>query len=164
MELKQAKLLVNELKEESMNTLRILERVPEDKLGWSPHPKSMTLGQLALHIAVLPGAIAELLGERMREVPIVPLPEAATHAEIIAAHTNSVAKAEEMLSSWGDEGLEAEWTMTSDGQIVMSVPRTAMIRSIMLNHWYHHRGQLVVYLRLLDMPIPAIYGPSADEL
>lgn len=155
--------IVAELTEEAATTRRVLERVPEEKLSWAPHPKSMSLGQLALHVAMIPGALAELLSEPTREMPTVPRPEATSRAEILSALDDSVAVANAKLSAWGDEDLLAEWRLTVGGDTVLARPRMAVVRAIMLNHWYHHRGQLLVYLRLLEVPVPAVYGPSADE-
>jgi uncharacterized damage-inducible protein DinB len=155
--------LIAELSQEAETTRRVLERVPEDRLSWKPHPKSMSLGQLALHIAGLPGGLADLLSESEREVPTVPLPEAGSGAEILATLEESVGKAEAKLEEWTDADLAADWRMTRDGETVLTLPRIGMVRAIMLNHWYHHRGQLLVYLRLLDVPVPVVYGPTADE-
>lgn len=155
--------LVAELMQEAATTRQVLERVPEDKLSWAPHPKSMSLGQLALHIAVIPGAIAELISELTREVPTVPQPEATSRGEILSALDESVAVATARLSAWREDDLMAEWRMTDGEETILALPRIGMVRSVMLNHWYHHRGQLIVYLRLLDLPVPAVYGPSADE-
>ena len=155
--------LIAELKQEAHTTRRVLERVPENNLAWKPHPKSLSLGQLAIHIARLPRAIADLLSESVREVPTVPLPEGKTTAETLAMLEDSVAYATATLGRWGDAELEAPWTMTREGKTLFQVRRIDMIRSIMLNHWYHHRGQLTVYLRILDIPLPSVYGASADE-
>jgi uncharacterized damage-inducible protein DinB len=157
------KALISELTSEAATTRRVLERVPADKLSWRPHQKSMTLGQLALHIAQLPGAIAELVSELNVEAPVVPLREATSRDQLLSTLDESVATATAKLSGWDDNDLRAEWKMTRGPQTLLQVPRIGMIRSVMLNHWYHHRGQLVVYLRLLDVPIPSIYGPTADE-
>ena len=156
--------LIAELTREAVTTRRVLERVPEDRLSWAPHPKSMTLGQLALHIAEIPGAVPEFLAEPMREVPdFGGRPEARSQAELLAALDENVANGTRRLTAWDDKDLEAAWTMVHGTETVFSVPRFEMIRSIMFNHWYHHRGELLVYLRLLDQPVPSVYGPSADE-
>ena len=155
--------LIAELSQEAGSTRRVLERVPEKKLSWKPHPKSLSLGQLAHHVAFLPGAIAELASELRREAPVVPRPEAKSVAELLATLEKSVETARAKLASWNDGALMQTWTMTVNGRTVMQVPRIGIIRSIMLNHWYHHRGQLSVYLRELGVPVPSIYGPSADE-
>ncbi|MGH7458655.1 MAG: DinB family protein [Longimicrobiaceae bacterium] len=155
--------LIAELTQEAATTRRVLERVPEEKLSWAPHPKSMSLGQLSLHIAGLPRGIVELLSELTAEVPTVALPEATSVDEILSALDEGLAVATAKLTEWGDEGLTAEWTMTRGADTVLAMPRVAMVRTIMLNQIYHHRGQLTVYLRLLDVPVPPVYGPTADE-
>ncbi|MFB5661172.1 DinB family protein [Alteribacillus sp. HJP-4] len=156
-------MLKEELVNEAESTRKVLERLPEERLSWTPHEKSMTLGQLALHVAILPGELSEFFRELSREVPEVPLEEAESTKEILKRFEESVTKAEEILTSWSEKDLAAEWRMTHEGKTIMSGPRYSMVRTIMLNHWYHHRAQLTVYLRLLDVPVPGIYGPSADE-
>ena len=155
--------MLAELTRESETTRRVLERIPEDRLTWRPHAKSMSLGQLALHVARLPLGIAMLVERLAVEVPSVPLVEPASRREILDALEQSVAYATERLTSWDDEDLEAEWTLTLDGAVLLARPRGEVMRSLMLNHTYHHRGQLTVYLRLLDVPLPPVYGPTADE-
>jgi uncharacterized damage-inducible protein DinB len=155
--------LIAELKREAESTRKVLERLPSDKLSWKPHQKSMSLGQLALHTAGLPGNLAEFLDARSREVPIVPLPEAASLNEILSLFEKNMLLAENKLLSWGETGLMEPWKLTREGIEIYEVPRIEMVRTLMLNHWYHHRGQLTVYLRLLEVPVPATYGPSADE-
>ena len=154
---------INELTREAETTRRVLERVPEDKLTWRPHPKSMSLGHLAKHIAMLPAAITELVSEKTREVPNVPPQETASRAELLAALDRSVEAAVAKLKGWGDAELAEPWTLTRNGTTVIELPRAGMLRTVLLNHWYHHRGQLTVYLRLLDVPLPGIYGPTADD-
>jgi uncharacterized damage-inducible protein DinB len=126
-------------------------------------PKSMSLGQMALHIAQTPGGVAELISESPRQIPRFSQGEATSRAEILSALDQSIAGAQAKLAEWGHAGLMEQWTLERDGKTVMALPRIGMVRSIMLNHWYHHRGQLLVYLRLLDVPVPSVYGPSADE-
>lgn len=155
--------LITELAREADTTRRVLERVPEDRLSWTPHPKSLTLGQLALHVARIPGVIADLLNEPVRDIPFVPRPEAASRGELLQALDDSVERATEILGSWTTDDLAADWTMTIRSAPVFTVPRVEMVRSVMFNHVYHHRGQLTVYLRLLDVPVPSVYGDSADE-
>jgi len=154
---------LQELEHEAKTTRRLLERVPDNQLGWRPHPRSRTLGELALHVAGTPGAVAKLAVQS--EVPppdfTDPVPKSAS--ELIPALEESVATANQLLSKMDDATLNATWRVKRNGQEVMAIPRAALLRSIMLNHWYHHRGQLSVYLRELGVPIPSIYGPSADE-
>lgn len=158
-----ARALVAEMQQEAESTRGVLNRVPEDRLSWRPHPKSMSLGELALHVAVVPRGIADLLTPAVAEVPVVPRPEARSRAELLAALEESTAYAAASIEEWGDAGLLADWAMTIAGERVIEVPRIAMVRSLMMNHVYHHRGQLTVYLRLLDVPVPPVYGPTADE-
>jgi uncharacterized damage-inducible protein DinB len=155
--------LVAEVRREAETTRRVLERVPEDKLSWAPHGKSMSLGTLALHIAMVPGAIAALVSDPACEAPTFVAPEATSVGQILSALDTSIANATQKLAAWDDAFLGAEWKMTSGGATLLALPRIDMIRSVMLNHWYHHRGQLTVYLRLLDVPVPSVYGPTADE-
>jgi uncharacterized damage-inducible protein DinB len=156
--------LLAELEQEAATTRRVLERIPQEHLSWRPHPKSMSLGQLALHVATVPGNVAEFAASDV--VPSPPAfvqPEAATAAELVPALAESVAKARRALGSYDDAKMGAMWRLLNDGREIMAMPRVAFVRAIMLNHWYHHRGQLLVYLRLLNLPVPSVYGPTADE-
>jgi uncharacterized damage-inducible protein DinB len=158
-----AERLVAEFTQEIESTRRMFARIPEDRLSWTPHPRSMTLGQLALHIAGTPGGVARLLQEPVREAPTMSFPQPASLGEVFTTLDASRDTVTATLARWGEDYLLAEWQMTVNGKTILTLPRIDMVRSIMLNHSYHHRGELVVYLRLLDVPIPAIYGPSADE-
>jgi len=157
--------MMGEIQQEAATTKRVLERVPGDKLAWKPHPRSMSLGQLAMHIATIPGGIAKLAQVDDFEINPAnfapPIPK--DTAEILAALDASVKAAHEYLGGVSDSAALGNWRATLSGKEVMAMPRAAMLRSLMLNHWYHHRGQLSVYLRLLEAPVPMIYGPSADE-
>jgi uncharacterized damage-inducible protein DinB len=156
--------LLAELEQESETTRRVLERIPQEHLSWKPHPKSMSLGQLALHVATVPGNVAEFIAV---DTPPRPAgfvqPQAATAAELVPALKDSVARARRALGDFDDARMMATWRLQSGGRDLMAMPRVAAARAIMLNHWYHHRGQLLVYLRLLDLPVPSVYGPTADE-
>ncbi len=157
--------MLNEFRAEVAITKRILERVPEEKLTWKPHEKSMALGQLALHLATIPGGIARLAQQDSFDVlgaSFVP-PQPKSLEDILSAYQQSVREAEEFLSGLTDESARASWRLMKGERELFQQPREALLRSIMLNHWYHHRGQLSVYLRLLDVPVPVIYGRSADE-
>jgi uncharacterized damage-inducible protein DinB len=156
--------LLAELEQEAATTRRVLERIPQAHLSWRPHPKSMSLGQLSLHVATVPGNVAELAAiDTVSTPPAFVQPEAATAAELIPSLSGSVAKARQALGTFDDEKMRAIWRLQRDGRDVLVMPRVAFVRAIMLNHWYHHRGQLLVYLRLLDQPVPSVYGPTADE-
>jgi uncharacterized damage-inducible protein DinB len=156
--------LLAELEQEASTTRRVLERIPQTHLSWKPHPKSMSLGQLALHVATVPGNVAQLAAaDTIPEPPTFVQPEAATAAELVPALTESVAKARQLLGEFDDAKMGAMWRLQSGGREIMAMPRVALVRAIMLNHWYHHRGQLLVYLRLLNQSVPSVYGPTADE-
>jgi uncharacterized damage-inducible protein DinB len=159
-----ADVLLQELEHEAQTTRRVLERVPDAHLRWKPHPRSMSLGQLALHIATTPGGVAEIAAQSVIPEPrTFSQPAATSAAELLPALEQSVAKAKVILGGMDDAAMNATWTLMSGGQVLMALPRAAFLRAIMLNHWYHHRGQLSVYLRQLNVPVPSIYGPSADE-
>jgi uncharacterized damage-inducible protein DinB len=155
--------LLLELEQEAEATRRILERVPENRLDWTPHPKSMTLGQLAMHIANVPGAIAGVSRDSFDVSTVIPRPTATGTGEILQALEESLARVRSILSPMDDGDLLAPWRMMKGEEVIFAITRGELLRSVMLNHWYHHRGQLTVYLRLLDVPVPAIYGDSADE-
>ncbi len=155
--------LLQELEQEATTTRRVLERVPADRLAWKPHDRSMSLGQLALHIASVPGAIAEISQISPFPAPKFEQPSPASAAELLPALDQSLAKARSILRSMTDADLSKIWRVVDGDREVMAIPIGAMYRSIMLNHWYHHRGQLSVYLRQVGVPVPSIYGPSADE-
>jgi uncharacterized damage-inducible protein DinB len=156
--------MLQELEQEAQTTRRVLERVPDDQLAWRPHPKARTLGELAMHVAIVPGAVAELIASPSPvQVPQFTDPVAQSASEFIPLLEESLAKAQAALGGMNDSDLMATWRMMQGEREVFAIPRAALLRSIMLNHWYHHRGQLSVYLKELDVPIPSIYGPSADE-
>ena len=156
--------LFAELEQEAATTRRVLERMPQAHLTWKPHAKSMSLGQLARHVATVSGSVAELAAEDIvPDPPVFSYPEAATTAELIPLLAESVARAKQALAGFDDAKMAATWRLQRDGRDVMAMPRAAFVRAIMLNHWYHHRGQLLVYLRLLDQSVPPVYGPTADE-
>jgi uncharacterized damage-inducible protein DinB len=155
--------LLQELEQEAQTTRRVLERVPGDKLAWKPHEKSMSLGQLALHVASLPGTIAEMCQISPFQAPDFIQEPAKSAAELVPTLEQSVARAKEILRSMDEADLGKMWRVTAGGQEVMALPVGAVLRTIMLNHWYHHRGQLSVYLRQVGALVPSIYGPSADE-
>lgn len=155
--------LIAELEQEAETTRRVLERIPEDRLSWRPHPKSMSLGQLALHIATTPGGVAQVAAQDSMERPQFDRPEPKSKREVLEALEQSLASAMEFLRGLDDVRATQPWSMTLGGKPVFTVPRIGMVRTIMLNHWYHHRGEMQVYLRLLNVPVPSVYGPTADE-
>ena len=146
------------------NTLRkVLERLPESKFAWKPHPKSFSLGQLALHTAGVPGTLANILNEDTFQARPFIQAEAKTSAELFAALDESLKTARTLVEGLTPERAMATWKLLNGDKVLMAAPRMAMVRALMFNHWYHHRGQLLVYLRLLDVPVPSVYGPTADE-
>ena len=157
--------MLGEFEHESKITRKFLERVPQDKLMWKPHEKSHTAGALALHIANVPGNVA-----RTALVDESPLPDfaalfkqPATVQEILSSHEKSVETVRQILPTLDDARLMNNWSAMRDGKPVMTMPRVMFLRSIMLNHWIQHRGQLGVYLRLVGAKVPSSYGPSGDE-
>lgn len=157
--------MLDEFREEAAITRRILDRVPPDKLAWKPHNKSMSLGQLAIHIATTPGALARITRQDSFDVSQGSFepPQPKNVGEVQAAFEQSVRQVEEHLQAMTEQEAHKPWRLMLHDKEVFCKPRISVMRSIMLNHWYHHRGQLSVYLRLLDIPVPVIYGRSADE-
>jgi uncharacterized damage-inducible protein DinB len=155
--------LIQEFEMEAATTRRVLERVPSDKLAWAPHTKSMSLGKLAMHVATAPGFISGWSVPDEYEFSGDPTPLPTSTADILAAHDKGVQQVKNNLGKVGDANLGKSWTAISGGKQLMTMPKAGLLRALLMNHTYHHRGQLSVYLRLLDVPVPSIYGPSADE-
>ena len=157
--------ILPELDHESKATVRMLERVPTEHLSWKPHAKSTALGQLAWHIATVPARIQKFLRLGTFDVtqggPSPAPPNDA--AAIVDEFRRNFDDTRAYLATLSDDDLHETFTMLRGEQVLMSIPKLAAIRSILMNHTYHHRGQLSVYLRLLDVPVPATYGTSADE-
>ncbi len=156
---------LSEFDRETGVTRRVLARVPGDRLSWGPHPRSMTLGQLSTHIASLPGWWPQILNEAafdLGRLGAVPGTDA-TSAAILSRFDAGVAGARRALRESTDARLADTWTLCRDGEVVITLPRIVALRTEGLYHLAHHRGQLTVYLRLLDIHVPAIYGPTADE-
>jgi uncharacterized damage-inducible protein DinB len=160
-----SQLLLPEFDQEMENTRKMLACVPDGKWDWKPHEKSMSLGRLSGHIAELPS-----WGATMMETDLFELnPEeykayiADSPADLVETFEKHRAKAREAIVSAGDEAFQKTWTMKFGGKTVMSLPRVAVMRGMFMNHLIHHRAQLSVYLRLLDVPFPGMYGPTADE-
>jgi len=156
--------LLQELEQEAQTTRRVLERVPGDRLTWRPHEKARTLGELALHVAHVPGGVAMLVASPSpAQAPTFVSVSPTSASELVPALESAIRKARQVLGHFDDTALTAPWTLMQGERVLFTVARVAMLRSVMLNHWYHHRGQLTVYLRQLNVPVPSIYGPSADE-
>jgi uncharacterized damage-inducible protein DinB len=157
--------LLAEFEHELGTTRKFLERVPAERLDWRPQEKSMTVGQLALHIAQTPAGVLRL-SERDEAAPPnfgAGRPQPATLREVLDALDQSAAYLRQTLPTIDDRRMRDTFRMVQSGQTIMALPRAGFLRSIMLNHWYHHRGQLGVYLRLLGVAVPSSYGPSGDE-
>ena len=160
--------LISELQHEFATTRRVLDRVPADKYDWAPHAKSMTAGRLASHIAEMTTWItATVHGDSLDLAPVDgPKWEAYTATstgELLAYFDKHVAEASAALATCDDDAMMGTWSLMMGGNVIMAMPRVACLRTFCMNHVYHHRGQLSVYLRLLDISVPSIYGPSADE-
>lgn len=157
--------VATEFRDEAKTTRRVLERVPADKLTWKPHGKSLSAGQLALHIAAVPGRFVSTLQKSEHEVDpgAFRFEEPKSTEEILTVFDQSVKDAGGFLDGLSEEQSRANWTLKARGQTLFTKSKLDVIRMIMLSHIYHHRGQLSVYLRLLEVPVPSIYGPSADE-
>lgn len=158
-----AQALLSEFEHEAATTRRCLERIPEDRLSWRPHPRSMSAGQLGLHIAQAPGMLVKMAAGEDYPLPDFVQAEAGAVGDILATFDQSVATVKAELPKIEDARLGSAVRFTRNGQTVFEFPRGAMLRSLLLNHWYHHRGQLSVYLREMGAAVPSIYGPSADE-
>lgn len=163
-----SKSILPEFDHEMANTRKSLERVPDGKFDWKPHEKSMTLGALSSHVANIPGWTAStFVGDELDVQPEGAEPyreeEAKTASELLAMFDKNAAAARAALEAATDEDWQGKWSLKMAGKTFFTLPRTAVMRGFILSHLIHHRAQLGVYLRLLDIPVPAIYGPSADE-
>jgi uncharacterized damage-inducible protein DinB len=160
--------LLPEFDQEMDGARRTLERVPEDKLGWKPHDKSGSMGWLAGHVASIPTWASAALNQDSLDLepegkPYVPPPDPTSVKEMLESFDKNVAEARAAIAAAGDAKMGESWSLLRNGKEMMKMPRVAVIRGFVLNHLIHHRAQLGVYLRLNDIPVPSIYGPSADE-
>jgi uncharacterized damage-inducible protein DinB len=163
-----AQALLPEYDHEMANTRKFLERVPDDRLDWRPHQKSFTVAQLGTHLANLPSWVAMTINTE--ELDVAPPGEPPykedpkkSHAEMLEAFDKNVKEGREALAGVSDQSLMVSWKLLAGGKTVLSMPRVAVLRGFVMNHNVHHRAQLGVYLRLCDIPVPAVYGPSADD-
>lgn len=160
-----AALFLSELHAEAAATRRLFERLPEQHLGWKPHPKCFTLGQQAWHIATVPSGFARMLAVDTFDFATLNLtarqPE--TVAEILAALAQGQADCDAAFGSWSDADLAQPWRCVNGARELMTLAKGEALRKLIANHVIHHRGQVALYLRLLDVPLPALYGPTADE-
>ena len=157
--------LLAEFDREMTTTRRVLERVPEERFDWKPHARSFSIGALAAHVASLPTWAVETLTRSEIDLdPGRPPPAAPpSRRELLAAFDTNAAAARTALAGRSDAELTGMWSLTRGGRTLFSMPKAVVLRSFVFNHLIHHRGQLTVYLRLLDVPVPSVYGPSADE-
>ncbi len=159
-----AQSLLDEFEVQAPITRRFLERMPEDRLTWKPHEKSMSAGQLALHLATVPGAVIRFVQADSGQAPdFTQIPQPATRAEVLRTLDESIAAVRAQLPNLNDTAMNKTFRVMAGEQEIMAQPRHQFIRDILLSHWYQHRGQFSVYLRLLGIPVPACWGPSADE-
>ena len=159
-----AQSLLAEFETQALVTRRFIERLPEDRLMWKPHPKSMTAGQLGYHLASVPGGIVQLVCNnpaQARNAFIFPQPSSLR--EILEKFDESIATVHDLLPKFDDGAMAESWRLVAEGREIFTQPRGVFLRDIMFSHWYQHRGQFSVYLRLLDVPVPSSWGPSADE-
>jgi len=158
--------LLGEFDHEAMNTRKMLERIPDARLGWRPHAKSMTLARLSGHIAEIPGWANVIFGAEefdMASVESHKPAEPASSKELLELFDRNLVVFRDQATVAGDAKLFTPWHLKQGGKVLSTMPRIAAARGFVLNHALHHRGQLSVYLRLIDVPVPATYGPSADE-
>jgi uncharacterized damage-inducible protein DinB len=158
-----AQTFLTEFETQAAVTRRFLERLPEDKLTWKPHEKSMTAGQLAYHLGSVPGGLVRFVQNNPAQAPNFAFPQPATRGEIFKTFGDSIAAGRELLPAMDDATMNETWRLVAGERELLALPRQLFLRDIMFSHWYQHRGQFSVYLRLLNIPVPASWGPSADE-
>jgi uncharacterized damage-inducible protein DinB len=160
-----ASALLSEFDAEVPATRRVLERIPAEQFAWQPHPRSMSAGQLAQHVAAIPGSVARLTRLDGLDVSTAPAvyPAASGHDALMATLDQSIVSLRAALAALDDAATSAAFRLTFHDREIANWTRLTMIRTMGLNHWYHHRGELVVYLRLIGVPVPIVYGRSADE-
>jgi uncharacterized damage-inducible protein DinB len=144
-------------------TRRFLERLPDDKLTWKPHEKSLTAGQLAYHLASVPGGICRFVQNNPAQSQGFNFFQPATRQEVLDKFDESIATVRELLPTFDNAAMHETWHLEAGGREVMAQERGLFLRDVMLSHWYQHRGQFSVYLRMLNIPVPASWGPSGDE-
>lgn len=159
-----AQSLLTEFEVQAPVTRKFLERLPEDKLTWKPHEKSMSAGQLAYHLALVPGGVLQFVQNNPAQAPdFANFPQPASRKEILDKFDESIAAVRSLLPKFDDAGMQETWRLVAGGREVLAQPRGLFLRDVMLSHWYQHRGQFSVYLRMLNVAVPAGWGPSADE-
>lgn len=156
--------LLAEFESETALTRRLIERIPDSKYDWTPHPKSTSIGALARHLAhMMTWATVALTSSEFDIAERAPMPPTTTIGEVLAAFDANVARTRELLSGLTDEELGQPWTLTGGGRTYLTRPKATVVTHMVVHHMIHHRGQLSVYLRLNDIAVPSVYGPTADE-
>ena len=163
-----AETILPEFDQEMANTRKVLERIPDDRLDWQPHPKSHTIGWNANHVADIPNWLAMVLTTPSLDIspvdgPRYDFPKLASRQEILERFDRNVAAARKAITEAKEADVGSPWTLLQAGKGIFTMPRSAVVRSMVLNHLMHHRAHLIVYLRLNDIPVPGMYGPSGDE-
>lgn len=158
-----AEAFLSEFEAQAPITRRFLERLPESKLTWKPHERSLTAGQLAFHLALVPGGLVRFVQNNPAQAPNFAFPQPATRDEILKTLDESIAAVRDLLPAIDDSAMNETWRLLAGEKELMALPRHLFLRDVMFSHWYQHRGQFSVYLRLLNVPVPASWGPSADE-
>jgi|SRR5581483_11717094 len=160
--------ILPEWDQEMANTRKTLERVPDDKRDWKPHPKSMSFGNLAIHLATMAGWAIDIMEKDSFDYapvgapPYTP-PPLNTRQALLESFDQGIGKARAAIAKAGDDDFMKPWSLLAGGKVQMTMPRIAVLRTFVMNHCVHHRAQVGVYLRLNDIPVPSVYGPSADE-
>jgi uncharacterized damage-inducible protein DinB len=156
--------LLAEFETQAPITRRFLERLPADKLTWKPHEKSMTAGQLAFHLAAVPAGVVKLAGNNpVQARDKFDFPQPASREEILQTFNETITTVRDLLPRFDDAAMKETWRLVAGDRELLAQPRCEFLRDTMLSHWYQHRGQFSVYLRILNIPVPASFGPSADE-
>jgi uncharacterized damage-inducible protein DinB len=160
-------LMAKEFEAEMNSTRRIMDKVPMDRADYLPHAKSMTVGRLATHVVGLVGWLPSIMSTTELDLagmdPVLATRTAASHDELLKTFEENVKKGLDAIRATSEAELETQWTLRMGTHVITTMPRYMVFRQIMMNHVVHHRAQLTVYLRLLDIPVPGLYGPSADE-
>ena len=158
-----AQSLLAEFEIQAPITRKFLERLPDDQLTWKPHEKSMSAGQLAYHLAFVPGGVVRFVQNNPAQAPNFNFPQPASRKEVLDVFEESIATVRSLLPKFDDTTMNETWRLFAGKQEVLAQPRAEFVRDVMFSHWYQHRGQFSVYLRLLNIAVPASWGPSADE-
>jgi len=159
-----AQALLNEFETQAPITRKFLMRLSDDQLTWKPHDRSMTAGQLAFHLASVPGGVIRAVQNSPAQIPsFADFHQPSSRNEILNTFSESITLVRDLLPRFDDAAMNETWRLYAGEKQVLAQPRALFLRDVMFSHWYQHRGQLSVYLRILNIPVPASWGPSADE-